>query len=99
MGRCIIRAFLSVVVLVSFLFTCMTQVVLASHEETIDGFVVKNGKNFVIESDDGDYIVKGKDLSKFIGKMVIVTGVITESPNGDTIDIKSIESMGDAPLD
>ncbi|MGO9375860.1 MAG: hypothetical protein ACLQBD_27740 [Syntrophobacteraceae bacterium] len=99
MGRCISRVFLSAVILSSFLFTCMTEMVWAAHEETIEGFVVKNGKNFVIEAEDGDYIVRGKDLSKFIGKMVFVKGIITESPKGDIIDIKSIESMEDTPSD
>ncbi len=99
MGRCIIRVFLSAVILLSLLFTCMTEMVLAAHEEKIEGYVVKNGKDFVIEAEDGDYIVKGKDLSKFIDKMVFVTGTITASPKGDTIDIKSIESMEDTPSD
>lgn len=99
MGRCISRVFLSAVILSSFLFTCMAEMVLAAHEETIEGFVVKNGKDFVIEAEDGDYIVRGKDLTKFIGKMVFVKGIITESPKGDIIDIKSIESMEDTPSD
>ncbi len=99
MGRCIIRVFLSAVILLSLLFTCMTEMVLAAHEEKIEGYVVKNGKDFVIEAEDGDYIVKGKDLSKFIDKMVFVTGIVTENPKGDTIDIKSIESMEDTPSD
>jgi hypothetical protein len=99
MGRCTIRVFLSVIILVSLLFTSMTKMVSAAREETIEGFVVKNGKDFVIEADDGDYIVRGKDLSRFIGKMVLVTGIITENQKGDTIDIKSIESMEDSPSD
>ncbi|MFZ0930816.1 MAG: hypothetical protein WAN11_19575 [Syntrophobacteraceae bacterium] len=59
MGRCTIRVFLSAIILVSILFTCMTEMVLAAHEEEIESFVVKNGKDFVIEADDGDYIVRG----------------------------------------
>lgn len=65
----------------------------ASTEETIVGIVVKNGKNFVIEADDGDYIVKGKDLTKMVGKMVEVTGKVTESEKGDTIEAKSVEEI------
>ena len=99
MDRCIIRVFLSTIILVSLLFTCMSEMVLAAHEEQIEGFVVKNGKDFVIEADEGDYIVRGKDISKLVGKMVFGTGVITESPKGDIIDIKSIESMEDTPSD
>jgi len=44
-------------------------------------------------------IIRGKEVSKLIGKMVFVTGIITESPKGDIIDIKSIESMEDTPSD
>jgi hypothetical protein len=99
MDRRIIRVFLPTIILVSLLFPCMSEMVLAAHEEQLEGFVVKKGKDFVIEADDGDYTVRGKDLSKFIGKMVFVTGIITESPKGDIIDIKSIESMEDSPSD
>ena len=105
MDRCIIRVFLATIILVSLLFTSMTGMVLAAHEEQMEGFVVKHGKDFVIEADDGDYIVrgkylsKGKDLSQFIGKMVLVTGDVTENQKGDTIDIKSIELMENVPPD
>jgi hypothetical protein len=99
MDRRIIGVFLLTIILVSLLFTCMSEMVLAAHEGQLEGFVARNGKDFVIEADDGDYTVRGKDLSKFIGKMVFVTGIITEGPKGDIIDIKSIESMEDAPSD
>jgi hypothetical protein len=65
----------------------------AAQEETIVGTVVKHGKQFVIEADEGDYIVKGKDLSKMVGKMVEVTGIVTESDKGDTIEVKSAEEI------
>ena len=99
MGRRIIIVLLSALIFVSLLFTCRTETVFAAREETVEGFVVKNGRGFVIEAEDGDYIVRGKDLSKFVGKMVFVTGIITESPKGDTIEIKSIEAMEDTPSD
>ena len=99
MNRCITRVFLSTIILVFLFSNCMTDMVLAAHEEQIEGFVVKNGKDFVIEADGGDYIVKGKDLSKLVGKMVFATGSITESPKGDILDIKSIEPMEDTPSD
>jgi len=67
----------------------------AAPEETMMGAVVKRGKEFVIEADDGDYIVKGKDVSKFRDKLVIVSGIITKSPKGDVIEIKTIEDIQD----
>ena len=59
------------------------------------GYVEKRGKGFVIEADDGDCIVKGKDLSKLVGKLVEVSGIITESGKGDMIEVKSIEEVQD----
>jgi len=99
MDRCILRVFLSTIIVLSLLFTCMSKMVFATHEEPMEGFVTKKGKDFVIEADDGDYIVRGKDLSKLIGKMVFLTAIITESPKGDIIHIKSIESMENSPSD
>ena len=64
-----------------------------AEEETIAGTVVKTDKGIVIEAEDGDYIVKGQDLSKMVGKMIEATGVITESDKGDVIDVKSFEEI------
>ena len=49
----------------------------------------------MIETDGGDYIVKGKDVSKLVGKLVEVTGIITESNKGDIIEVKSIQELQD----
>ena len=96
MNRRVIRLFVSAVLL-SFLFS--TWVADAARDETIMGYVVKRGKGFVIEADDGDYIVKGKDVSKLVGKLVEATGVITQSGNGDFIDVKSVEEVEDTQPD
>ena len=74
-------------------WTLVKPVMAAAEEETIAGTVVKTDKGIVIEADDGDYLVKGQDLSKMVGKMVEVTGVITESDKGDSIDVKSFEEI------
>lgn len=65
----------------------------AGNEETIVGSVVKGEKGIVIEAEDGDYLVKGKDLSKMVGKMVEATGIIVESDKGDTIEVKYFEEV------
>jgi len=70
-----------------------TKTISAAQEEMIVGTVVKHGKVFVIETDEGDYIAKGKNLSKMEGKMVEVTGTISESDKGDTIEVKSVEEI------
>ena len=70
-----------------------TKTISAAQDEMIVGTVVKHGKVFVIETDEGDYIAKGKDLSKMEGKMVEITGTISESDKGDTIEVKSVEEI------
>ena len=78
----------------SFVFSPLAlNSVSAAQEETIVGTVVKHGKQFVIEADEGDYIVKGKDLTNMTGKMVEVTGTISEGEKGDTIEVKSVEEI------
>ena len=88
----------SVMVLIAIFFALVFSpfapgTISAAQEETIVGTVVQHGKVFVIEADEGDYIVKGKDLSKMAGKMVEVTGTISESEKGDTIEVKSAEEI------
>ena len=65
----------------------------APEPETIAGTVVKTDKGLIIEAEDGDYLVKGADLSKMVGKMVEATGIITESDKGDVIDVKNFEEI------
>jgi len=80
----------------AFLFpTFITGIVKAAQEEILMGYVVKQGNRFVIEADDGDYIVTGKDVSKLVDKLVEATGIITESKKGDIIEVKSIEDVQD----
>jgi hypothetical protein len=72
---------------------CVKSSSAADEQETIAGTVVKTDKGMVIEAEDGDYIVKGQDLSKMVGKMIEATGKITESDKGDVIDVKSFEEI------
>lgn len=84
--------FLSILVFISISAACVKSFA-AGSEEIIAGTVVKTDKGLVIEADDGDYLIKGKDLSKMVGKMVEITGVITESDKGDSIEVKSFEEI------
>jgi len=93
MAKTSIKNFVFAVFLAFLFSTCITGIVAAAEEETLMGYVVKQGKGFVIEADDGDYIVKGKDVSKFVGKLVEVTGIITESNKGEIIEVKSIQEL------
>jgi hypothetical protein len=65
----------------------------AAQEETIVGTVVKTDKGYIIEAEDGDYLVKGQDVSKMAGKMIEATGIIIESDKGDVIEVKSFEEI------
>lgn len=86
--------FLFMAALFSFIFSvCPEKPSAAGTEETIAGFVVKTEKGYIIEADDGDYLVKGKDLSKMEGKMVEATGIINEDAKGDTIEVRSFEEI------
>jgi hypothetical protein len=81
-------------VFLAFLFSiCVTGIATAGQEETLMGYVVKQGKRFVIEADDGDYIIKGKDVSKLVDKLVEATGIITKSNKEDIIIVRSIEDV------
>ena len=86
----LLSALFLILVVSSFVFTTGLS---AAQDETIVGTLVRHGKAFVLETDEGDYIVKGKDLAKMEGKMVEITGPISESDNGDAIEAKSIEEI------
>ncbi len=91
------RTFMTAVIFALVVFTgsvCMIRTqAMAVEQETIVGTVVKTDKGFIIEAEDGDYLIKGKDLSKMVGKLVEATGIITESEKGDSIEVKSFEEI------
>lgn len=93
MTRGILKILSSFVLGLLLFATFMPCICSAAENDTIMGTVVKHGKDFVIETDDGDYIAKGKDLSKFVDKLVEVTGTIKESDKGNTIQVKSAEEI------
>jgi hypothetical protein len=95
MGKCATRIFVFGIFLAFVFSTVIAGSAKAANEETLMGYVVKHGKSFVIEADDGDYIVRGKDVSKLADKLVEVTGIITGSDRGDIIEVKSIQDVAD----
>ena len=62
MSRGVLKNFLYAVAL-AFIFSTWIAAA-AAREETLMGTVVKQGGGFVIEADDGDYILKGKNLAR-----------------------------------
>jgi len=93
MAKRIIRIFLFAVFSAFLFSTWIAGNIAASQEETLMGYVVKHGNHFVIEADDGDYVVKGKDVSKLAEKLVEVTGIITQNNREDIIEVTSIEDV------
>ncbi len=91
--RRIVRVFLTATFLLFLSSAAAPGVIAALNEQTMMGSVARAGQNFVIEADDGDYIVKGKDVSKFLDKLVIVTGIVKEDSKEDFIEIKTIEDI------
>ncbi len=94
--RCIIKVFIFAGLFAFLSSACMVGAAAIPQEETLMGAVVKKGSRFVIEADEGDYIVKGKDPSPFLDKLVVVSGIITESPKGDVLEIRTIVDLADA---
>ncbi len=94
-GKIVVLGFVLVFVLtfVSSSFVQFVGAAAAPEEETIAGTVVKTDKGIIIEAEDGDYLVKGQDLSKMVGKMVEATGIIKETDKGDVIEVKSFEEI------
>jgi hypothetical protein len=58
---------------------------------TIVGHVSKVGKDFIIGTEDEDYIVKGKDLTDYLNSWVEATGYVSSTPKGLVIDVISVE--------
>ena len=95
MAKRTIGIFVFAVFLASLFSTTVAGVATANQKEILMGYVVKQGKGFVIEADDGDYTVKGKDVSKLADKLVEATGIITQNGKGDEIEVISIEDVQD----
>jgi hypothetical protein len=86
--------------LLAFVFLSLTGTAgAAAREEILMGTVVKQGKRFVIEAEDGDYVVRGKDVSKMASKLVEATGIITENDKGSVIEVRRIEEVQDTQPD
>ncbi len=82
------------VLLAAFLliFTFSSEALLtpasAAGEQRVYGWLVRHGDTLTLQSDDGDYVVTGKDLSRLEGKMVEAIGTVTETNQGATIKVQ-----------
>lgn len=65
----------------------------AGRGEVITGTVIQTEEGIIIEADDGDYLVEGRDLSDMIGKFVEATGRVTETEEGYVISVEQFEEL------
>jgi len=70
-------------VMISFVAT----IGMAADEQVLQGTVQQSEAGLVIVIEDVEYIVAGQDLSEMVGKQVVVTGTVTESDEGKTINV------------
>jgi hypothetical protein len=90
-NRGLIVVFLSVFVFLAM--ASLNNLYAAGQEEIVAGTVVQTDEGIIIEAEDGDYLVQGKDLSDMVGKAVEVTGIITETDQGYVIQVKKVEEL------
>ncbi len=62
----------------------------AGQTEEVSGTVVKTDEGIALFSDQGNYMVEGKDLSEMIGKNVKVTGTVQENQGQKVINVSSV---------
>jgi hypothetical protein len=69
-----------------------TQVAVPSTAEVaeVDGRLVQTEKGLTLATGTDAYVVAGKDLSDMLGKLVKVTGTITEAEGGQVIDVLTV---------
>ena len=65
----------------------------AGREQKVFGWLVRRGNVLVLQTDNEDYIVAGKNLIGLEGKLVEITGVVTRSDQGDTINVASAREL------
>lgn len=87
------------ILLASFLliFTFSSEALLtpasAAGAQRVYGWLIRHGNTLMLQSDDGDYVVTGKDLSRLEGKMVEAIGTVTETDQGATIKVESARAV------
>lgn len=89
MHKQMVRLVMCIVVL--WAVCLVTESFAAEELEIIVGTVVKTDEGLILEADDGDYLIKGKDLSDMIDKVVEVTGYISETDKGYVITVKAVD--------
>lgn len=84
------------VVLLAVLISFVASVGIAgagADKITLQGTVEQSDTGLIIHAEDGTYMLSGADLSKMVGKTVEVTGTVSESDTGKTINVMSVKEV------
>lgn len=65
----------------------------ADRQRVLDGMVIRTAQGYVLAADDGDYLLKGRDLSKLAGRLLEVTGVVEEVGSIRIIHVKEFQEL------
>lgn len=81
--------------LLLFAFSSATRAEPAStvRKQEVFGWLVRHGNAWMLQTDNGDYIVAGRDLTGLKGKMVEITGTISEDERGYTIYVEAAREV------
>jgi hypothetical protein len=87
-----IKTVVLLAVLISFVAS--VGIALAGADKiTLQGTVEQSDNGLIINAEDGTYMLSGEDLSNMVGKTVEVTGTVSESDAGKTINVMSVKEV------
>ena len=88
---------LIIVVLCVLSIALVSAAMISAQEEketvTITGTVIQADSGLVILTDGGMFSLSGQDLSKMVDKEVEISGTVTESDQGNTINVTSFKEI------
>ena len=79
--------------IVAFSSAALLTTASAAPPQKVFGWLVRHGNVLMLQSDDGDYLVTGKDVTGLEGKMVELVGTVTENDQGATITVESAREV------
>ena len=87
-----IKTLVLLAVLISFVAS-VGMVVAGAEKITLKGTVEQSDNGLIINAEDGKYMLSGEDLSGMLGKTVEVSGTVSESDAGKTINVMSVKEV------
>ena len=87
----------SIVLAIGIFFAATATSALAMNEDLV-GAVVKTDQGAALSTNNGEYLVLGKDLSNMIGKTVVVVGNVENGILSKTIRVQSVKVLNDTDI-